>query len=493
MAPSPRLELRQTQTLVMTPQLRQAIKLLQLSNLEVASYIEDELEQNPLLEREEASGASGALDVEADAAVGGADASDGGAPAVDMVANLDADYDNLWSSDGVGEGSGAGPREAWRATGGSDDVTAMVEQTPAAGIGLRDHLLNQLNIDVLDPIDRMIGVHLIDMLDEAGYLSDDPELVARKLGCDIGRVVSTLEKLQDFDPPGVFARTLRECLALQLRERGRLNAAMETLLDNLDLIAEHQTEELQLRCGTTANELEAMLGEFTSLNPKPGLAFDSEVAQAIVPDVMVHRRDGGWIVELNNDTLPKVLVNQRYYATIRRQAKTKSEKAYLVDRLASANWLVKSLDQRANTILRVATELVSHQEAFFRHGVQHLKPLILRDIAEVIGMHESTVSRVTANKYLSTPRGTFEMRYFFTNAIPSIGADGPVHSSEAVRDRIKSMIEDEDADDVLSDDRIVAMLRMDGIDIARRTVAKYREAMRIPSSLKRRRMGKRLR
>lgn len=489
MAPSPRLELRHTQTLVMTPQLRQAIKLLQLSNLEVSSYVEDELEQNPLLEREETSAVSEPLAAE----VEGADASVGVSPAEDIASNLDADYDNLWSSDGVGEGSGAAPREAWRATGRSDDVTAMVEQTPAKGIGLRDHLLNQLNIDILDPIDRIIGVHLIDMVDEAGYLSDDPELVARKLGCGIGRVELTLEKLQDFDPPGVLARTLRECLALQLRERGRLNAAMETLLDNLDLIAEHKIGELQRTCGANDDEIEAMLGELTSLNPKPGLAFDSEVAQTIVPDVMVQRRDGGWVVELNNDTLPKVLVNQRYYATISRQAKTKSEKAYLVDRLASANWLVKSLDQRATTILRVATELVSHQEAFFSRGVQHLKPLILRDIAEVIGMHESTVSRVTANKYLSTPRGTFEMRYFFTNAIPSIGAEGPVHSSEAVRDRIKSMIENEDAEDVLSDDRIVTMLRMDGIDIARRTVAKYREAMRIPSSLKRRRMAKRWR
>ena len=484
MALTPRLDLRQSQTLVMTPQLQQAIKLLQLSNLDLAAYVERELEQNPLLERIEGDDSSAAAAEEPRAA-------DEIESNQDAISHLGDDYENLWSSAGIGETSGGALGGPTRATGDFTDVTAMVEQTPAGGIGLRDHLLNQLSLDVLDPVDRVIGVHLIDMLDEAGYLSDDLSPVAQRLGCDAGRVEATLEKLQRFDPPGIFARSLRECLALQLHERGRLDAAMETLLDNLDLLAEQRLDKLQTLCGVGAQDLDRMLAELTSRNPKPGLAFDSEVAQTIVPDVIVRRTpDGGWLVELNNDTLPRVLVNRRYYATIIRQAKSKQDKEYLVDLLSSANWLAKSLDQRAKTILRVAAALVRKQDAFFIHGVQHLRPLILRDIAEVIDMHESTVSRVTVNKYMSTPRGTFEMRYFFTTAIPGTGASD-AHSSEAVRHRIKALIEGEDPGEVLSDDRLVAILRGQGIDIARRTVAKYRDAMRIASSLQRRRRKKR--
>ena len=496
MALTPRLDLRQSQTLVMTPQLQQAIKLLQLPNLELTAYVENELEQNPLLERAEPEGSGGieAANAAADA-TGESAANAGDAPAAkDVVSNLDADYDNLWNSDGVGEGSGAAPYEPWRVTGGFDDSTAIVEQTPADGIGLRENLLNQLNVDIADPVDRVIGAHLIDVLDEAGYLSDDLASVARRLSANSERVEATLEKLQHFDPPGMFARSLSECLALQLRDRNRLYPAMETLLDNLDLLADNKTDELKMLCRVDGDDFDKMLAELTSLDPKPGLAFDSEVAQIIVPDVIVRQNpEGGWLVELNNETLPRVLVNRRYYARISRQARTKDEKEYLVDRLTSANWLVKSLDQRANTILRVATELVRQQDGFFTHGVQHLRPLILRDIATAIDMHESTVSRVTANKYMSTPRGTFEMRYFFTNAIRATGAEGEAHSSEAVRHRIKTLIENEAADDVLSDDRLVAILRREGIDIARRTVAKYREARRIPSSVQRRRRKKRLR
>ena len=484
MALTPRLDLRQSQTLVMTPQLQQAIKLLQLSNLDLAAYVERELEQNPLLERIEAddSSAAGAEEPRVEDEIESNQ---------DAISRLGDDYENLWGSAGIGETSGGALGGPTRATGGFADVTAMVEQTPSGGIGLRDHLLNQLSLDVLDPVDRVIGVHLIDMLDEAGYLSDDLSPVAQRLGCDAGRVEATLEKLQRFDPPGIFARSLRECLALQLHERGRLDAAMEILLDNLDLLAEQRLDKLQTLCGVGAQDLDRMLAELTSRNPKPGLAFDSEVAQTIVPDVIVRRTpDGGWLVELNTDTLPRVLVNRQYYATVSRQAKSKQDKEYLVDLLSSANWLAKSLDQRAKTILRVATALVRKQDAFFIHGVQHLRPLILRDIAEVIDMHESTVSRVTVNKYMSTPRGTFEMRYFFTTAIPGTGAK-ETHSSEAVRHRIKALIEDEGPGEVLSDDRLVAILKGEGIDIARRTVAKYRDAMRIASSLQRRRRKKR--
>ncbi|MFQ5957941.1 MAG: RNA polymerase factor sigma-54 [Alphaproteobacteria bacterium] len=492
MALTPKLDLRQSQALVMTPQLQQAIKLLQMSNLELAVYVESELEQNPLLERAEADDAPGAGTAEEATGAAATTPTKQATGATDPLPGLDANYDNLWSSDGAGEGGGAAPHETWQIGGAVDAGYSLVEQTPAGEIGLRDHLLNQLNVDIVDPVDRVIGVHLIDMLDDAGYLSDDLTPVAQLLGCHVARVEATLAKLHNFDPPGIFARSLRECLALQLSERDRLDPAMEVLLDNLDLLADHENEELQRRCGVDDEDFVEMLAEIRALNPKPGLTFDKEVARTIVPDVFVRTSsDGNWNVELNNDTLPRVLVNRRYFATVNRQARTKEEREYLAERLTSANWLVKSLDQRANTILRVSIELIRQQSPFLTRGVRYLRPLIMRDIADAIDMHESTVSRVTANKYIATPRGIYEMRYFFTNAIPSTRSHTEAHSSEAVRYRVKALIEAEDASDVLSDDRLVAILKGDGVDIARRTVAKYREAMRIPSSIERRRQKRR--
>ena len=316
--------------------------------------------------------------------------------------------------------------------------------------------------------------------------------MAERVGCDEARVETTLAALQQFDPPGIFARDLAECLALQLADRDRLDPAMRELLDNLNLVADHDIAGLVAACGVDDEDVRDMLAEIRSLNPKPGLAFDNETAQPIVPDVFIRRASNGqWLVELNNDTLPRLLVNRSYHARIDGQAKSQADKAYIAEHLNSANWLMKSLDQRANTILKVATELVVQQETFLLYGVEYLRPLNLRDIAQAIDMHESTVSRVTANKYLSTSRGIYPMKYFFTSAIPSSGG-GASHSAEAVRHRIRDLIDQEAPDAVLSDDKIVEMLRAQGVDIARRTVAKYREAMRIPSSVERRRRKRQL-
>jgi RNA polymerase sigma-54 factor len=303
----------------------------------------------------------------------------------------------------------------------------------------------------------------------------------------MARVEATLMKVQSFDPPGIFARNLAECLALQLRDRNRLDPAIQALLDHLDLLAKRDFEALRRVCRVDADDMADMIAEIKALNPKPASAFDHIVAQPIVPDVFVRRReDGTWLVELNSEALPRVLVNTRYFATVNKHARSKAEKDYLVDRLNSANWLVKSLHQRAQTILKVATELVNQQEVFFTRGVQYLKPLTLRDVAEVIGVHESTVSRVTNNKYLGFSRGVYEMKFFFTSAIGQ-SAEGENLSAESIRYRIKALIDRETPDGVLSDDKIVDMLRRDGVEIARRTVAKYREAMHIPSSVQRRR------
>jgi RNA polymerase sigma-54 factor len=476
MALSQRLDLRQTQALVMTPQLQQAIKLLQLSNLELAAYVETELEQNPLLERDEAP-ADGPIE----------------APAPEPADPERVEAVELWNEVAGAEGEGsldlAGDPVAWQShragTGGGSDLPGL-DQTLVRPETLRDRLAAQLSVEVDDPADRVIGTHLIDLVDDAGYLTGELQGVAELLGCDVARVEATLARLQRFDPPGIFARNLAECLAIQLRERNRLDPAMQALLDNLPLLANRNAPALMRVCGIDAEDLADMVAEIKALDPKPGLAFDPVTAEPVVPDVLLRpQADGGWLVELNSETLPRVLINNRYYARVSGAARSKGDKDYVVERYQSANWLVKALHQRATTILKVSREIVRQQEGFLRHGVQHLRPLVLRDIAQAIGMHESTVSRVTTNKYMATPRGTYELKYFFTASIAA-SSGGEALSAEAVRFRIKALV-DKEEDEVLSDDRIVEILLKDGVDIARRTVAKYREAMRIPSSVQRRR------
>jgi RNA polymerase sigma-54 factor len=501
MALTPKLTLRQTTALVMTPQLQQAIKLLQLSNIELSNYVEQELEQNPLLEREDAEGDEVARDKDAEGTVVRDDIEVEVPDTADLTASehqpsdgdapLDTDFGNVFSNDTTSDGVGSADAFAdWgKAPQGSgfDDDEYSLEQTLQNETTLRDHLLTQINMDLTDPVDRLIGLHLTDMLDEAGYLIGNTADVAALLGCLEERVSATLLRLQRLDPPGVFARTLSECLALQLREKDRLDPAMKALLDNLELLAKRDFAGLRRVCGVDAEDIAQMIEEIKALNPKPGLVFESHIAQPIIPDVLVKPHPkGGWQVELNADTLPRVLVNQHYHAKIVQGSSTKQERDYLAERLQSANWLVRSLHQRATTILKVATEIVRRQEGFFLHGVQHLRPLTLRDIAEVIDMHESTVSRVTANKYMASPRGIYELKYFFTSAIAS-SEGGDAHSAEAVRFRIKALIDQENPSEVLSDDRIVEILNGEGVGIARRTVAKYREALRIPSSVQRRR------
>ena len=491
---SQRLELRQGQALVMTPQLQQAIKMLQLSNLELAEFVETEIERNPLLEPAPRDGEEMPPVDEANGAV----ATNGELlelPQV-LVADISADAADNWHAASGSDGDGRleladpGPEtHLWPSRNGSlagEDISG-IEQTAARPRTLREHLIAQIGADLRNPGDRVIAFHLVDQLDEVGYLRGGLDGAAERLGCAPVRIESVLARLQEFDPPGVFARDLAECLALQLRDRDRLDPAMQRLLDNLPLLAARNIPALVRVCGVDAEDLTEMVAEIKSLDPRPGHAFDPPLAQTVVPDILMRPQpDGGWIVELNADTLPRVLVNNRYYARVSKAALSRADREYLSDRLQAANWLVKSLHQRAITILKVATEIVRQQDGFFRQGVQSLRPLILRDIADAIGMHESTVSRVTTNKYLATPRGLFELKYFFTSAIPA-ARGGEAHSAEAVRFRIRGLIEGEPSDGTLSDERIVELLQEHGIDIARRTVAKYREAMRIPSSVQRRR------
>ncbi|HEX7967480.1 MAG TPA: RNA polymerase factor sigma-54 [Stellaceae bacterium] len=470
---SQRLDLRQTQALVMTPQLQQAIKLLQLSNLELSAFIETELEQNPLLERDDAPAEGAAA----------------GPAAGEETSASEDDGEAQWREAAGAEGEGnldlAGDPAAWRSRPAAPSDLPGLDQTLTRPMTLREHLLAQLSVDIAEPVDRVIGAHLIEMVDDAGYLQADLAEIAQRLDCEVARVEATLARLQRFDPPGIFARDLGECLALQLKDRDRFDPAMQALLANLPLLAGRNAPALMRLCGVDAEDLADMVAELKALNPKPGLAFDTASAEPVVPDVLVRPQGAGWAVELNSDTLPRVLINNRYYAEVSGAARSKADKDYLAERYQQANWLVKALHQRATTILKVSTELVRQQEGFFRHGVRHLRPLVLRDIAEAIGMHESTVSRVTSSKYMATPRGIYELKYFFTSAIAATSG-GEALSAEAVRFRIKALI-DAEGDEVLSDDRLVEILLKEGIDIARRTVAKYREAMRIPSSVQRRR------
>ncbi len=502
----------------MTPQLQQAIKLLQLSNIDLSAFVEQELERNPLLERADDGAEPGEFDkpemdgddgdrqslaLESDLPVDdpaaieldGVTPPAGGQDLASPKQALDTDANDVYSHDSPtdapidvsGDGIGISTYTGSSSGGGYPDGEQGFENTLSRDISLKEHIIQQVNVAFTDPAERLIASYLAEFLDEAGYLTEEPDLVAERLGAAPQAVAQVLAKLRGFEPAGVFARNLAECLGAQLHERDRLDPAMADFLDNLDLLGKHDLAELMRRCRVDEEDLRDMVKEIKALNPKPGLAYDSDVAQAVVPDVYVREApDGGWSVELNTETLPKVLVNARYFASIKGKARDKAEKTYLNECLNTANWLIKSLDQRARTILRVSVELVKQQDGFFVHGITHLRPLNLRAIADAIEMHESTVSRVTANKYMATPRGIFELKYFFTSAI-SASAGGAAHSAESVRHRIRDLIDAETADSVLSDDKLVTILRQSDIDIARRTVAKYREAMRIPSSVQRRR------
>jgi RNA polymerase sigma-54 factor len=482
----------------MTPQLQQAIKLLQLSNVELQEYVEAEIEKNPLLTRAEGEGPTGendAPDVERsdrreemqlDEASGANEAS----------RELDARSDDVYESDGPSEHgsssaeSGPSAQLDWSKAGSGKQVSEDFdfESITAEEKNLRDHLEDQLQLAGLNDADRLIASRLIDETDEAGFMRGDLHEIAVALGTDVEDVEAVLGVCHGFEPTGVMARNLQECLSLQLIERDRFDPAMQKLMENLEIAARRDFRRLADLCGVDQEDVIDMLAELRTLTPRPGSAFAGEPAPTVTPDVYVREMsNGAFSVELNADTLPRVLIDRTYYAEVSNLTRTEADKTFISECQASANWLIKSLDQRARTILKVSSEIVRQQDGFFVHGVRALRPLNLKTVADAVEMHESTVSRVTSNKYVATPRGVFELKYFFSASIPATQG-GESHSAEAVRHRIKEMIEKESREAVLSDDQIVERLRAHGIDIARRTVAKYRESLRIPSSVERRRI-----
>jgi RNA polymerase sigma-54 factor len=483
MALAPRLDLRQSQSLVMTPQLQQAIKLLALSNLELEAVLAEELAKNPLLESANGEGEAAApvkderavaTDTLFDAGVGAAsDTLD-----VDLSAETfhhDRDSDAIWDLRG--------------SSGGADSEGFDFDRVEAADISLHDHLLAQAGETLSGPHHAM-AVTLIGLIDEAGYIDVDMGELSLRLGVPRRALEDVLSVIQRFDPVGCGARSLSECLAAQAKEADRYDPCMAALIDNLDLVARGDLARLKRLCHVDDEDLADMLRELRGYDPKPGLRFGSEPAAPVTPDLFVHPTKDGWRIEINSATLPRLLVNRRYYAELAtatgKGSDGKEGKAWLSDCLASANWLMKALDQRQQTIIKVAQQIVKQQEGFFLHGVSALVPLTLKQVADEIDMHESTVSRVTSNKYLACARGVFELKYFFRSGVATADGEGGM-SAEAVKSRIAKLIEAESPDAILSDDTLVELLNKEGCAIARRTVAKYREAMGIGSSVQRRR------
>jgi RNA polymerase sigma-54 factor len=489
----PRLDLRQSQSLVMTPQLQQAIRLLALSNLEIESFIAEEIEKNPLLESAagEAGEDSGLAEPDSEASAGEEPiAADelvmNGEGAGDAPLDMDLDDENLHQDSAADRGLDGGLGLEGISGGGSEGDGPDFDSFASDGVSLHEHLLAQAG-ERLGGADLLIAVALIEQIEETGWFSGSCLDIAGRLGVPLAEVERVLAVVQSFDPAGVGARSLSECLALQAKEADRYDPAMARLIANLDYLARGNLGALRRICGVDDEDLADMIRELRAYDPKPGCRFvQGERVDAVVPDVFVGRRAGGWAIELNGATLPRLLVNRRYYAELAAGAQDRNSKAWLSECLASANWLSKALDQRARTIVRVCIEIVKQQDGFFRHGVAQLRPLTLRQVAEAIGMHESTVSRVTSNKYLSCDRGLYELKYFFTSGIQSADG-GEAVSAEAVKSHIRALIAAESPDAILSDDQLVELLRANGFDIARRTVAKYREAIGLGSSVQRRR------
>jgi RNA polymerase sigma-54 factor len=509
MALTTKLVMRQGQSLVMTPQLLQAIKLLQFSNLELAAFVEEELERNPLLERvedgAEPESAGAPYDSTGLSASPGDDfndsadwssqslAIDGGGLSAKLNPEMSNGFDDrplsdseyILGADGLGVVATQWSDPASRM---GDGEAASLESYVAAPVSLRDHLQSQLALAGASEIARMIGQVLIDSINENGYFTGSLAEIAARLDAPRAEVERILRLIQGFDPSGVGARNLAECLAIQLRERDRFDPAMQAFIGRLDLVAKRDFAALRKICNVDEDDISDMVKEIRRLNPKPGRAFGGDPVAPVIPDVVVRpRADGAWHVELNTEVLPRLLVNHSYAARVGRRGETEADRAFISTCRQTANWLTKCLERRARTILKVSSEVVRLQDSFLAGGVEYLRPLDLKTVAEAVGLHESTVSRVTSNKYLATPRGLFELKYFFTASIPARDG-GEAHSAESVRFRIKQMIDKEHPSQILSDDAIVTKLKSANIDVARRTVAKYREILEIPSSVERRRI-----
>ena len=461
----------------MTPQLTQAIKLLALSNLELEAVIAEEMAKNPLLEMGSSDDGETAAEPIAEEAA---------APSLtdELIPGGDADdrpLDFDFTEQALETDSFTDVSIAGRGDEGFD-----FERLEAAATSLAEHLLAQLH-GSSGPV-ALLAEILVEQLDSNGYLATSLADIAADSGARLTEAEQALALVQELDPPGVGARSLAECLALQAKAADRYDPAMARLIDNLELLAKGRMGDLKRICGVDDEDLADMVRELRDYDPKPGGRFSSEGAEQVIPDVLIRRIGSSITIELNSAALPRLLINRRYYQELRTGPQDKRSKAWLSECLASANWLVRALDQRARTIVKVVSEIVKTQQAFFDRGPEALKPLTLRQVAEAIEMHESTISRVTSNKYLLCERGLFELKYFFGSGVASTESGGEGASAEAVKTAIRDIVDRET--EILSDDAIAALLQQRGFDCARRTVVKYRESLGIGSSVQRRRQRK---
>ena len=451
MALDQNMRLQTATSLVMTPQLQQAIKLLQLSHQELESFLTEQLADNPLLV-------------------------------------LETQPASTFLSPASSQTKDYGCRDKNSASSDSNQQDWLETSIPAAPISLREHVLNQINSEILDPIKRLIARHLVNYLQPTGYFEGDVDEIAKQLGVSKKEVTDSLHVLQKMDPAGVFAQTLKDCLKAQLEDQEKHTPAFEKLLDHLELLGKGDLAALQRKCKLGEAELSEMILIIRSLHPKPGLVFEHFSSSSVIPEIVMlqDERTGEWAVDLNPEVMPKLLLDVPYYTKVRETLKEKEEKKYLAERFSHANWLIKALHQRATTMIRVSQEIIRKQEDFFTYGISYLKPLVLRDIADHTGLHESTVSRVTNNKYISTPRGVFELKYFFNASLE--GASGINYASVTIRHRIQALVNHENPLSPLSDDGIALKLKEEGMNVARRTVAKYRDILKIPPAFQRKRM-----
>jgi RNA polymerase sigma-54 factor len=481
-------QLRLSQSLVMTPQLQQAIKLLQLSQLELVASVQAELEQNPVLE-EVAEGDDDPLHDNVEEAAAEAipeqtteQEAHSGDGAMEAAADKLADID--WQSYAE-----AYPQTSYAGSGGGEEERRSFEATATKRESLQDHLTWQLQLSTMPEEDQLAASWVIGNLDDNGFLQSPADEIARQSGAPIERVEAAIARIQRLDPPGIAARDLRESLLLQLDALHIKDPLVRVLVsEHLQPLQKREFKALMRDTGATIEAIAAAAHVIGNLEPRPGRAFGGEEPIYIVPDIYVHKIGDDYHVVLNEDGLPKLKLNALYRDVLAKSRDVaKDTREYVQERVRSALWLIKSIHQRQRTIYKVMESIVRFQREFFDRGIAYLKPLNLRDVADDIGMHESTVSRVTTNKYCHTPQGIFELKYFFNSSINRV--DGDAIASESVKERIRKLVATEDPRNPLSDQRIAEILKSTNIDIARRTVTKYREAMNILSSTQRRAVG----